>query len=144
MSRPVCAKIQAICLQAAKDCGIVVVGVSFHVGSGATNPAAFSEAIAVARSAFDEGLALGFDMRILDVGGGFSGGNFDVNGNVDLGGVPEAVNAALDLHFPEASGVHIIAEPGRYFAEASAHLACLVFGVRPGIGPDGCATCDYW
>jgi ornithine decarboxylase len=124
--------------------GINVVGVSFHVGSGATNPDAFSEAIAVARAAFNQGIALGLEMSILDIGGGFSGGTFDTQGNVDLGGVPEAVNAALDLHFPEACGVHILAEPGRYFAEASAHLACLVFGVRPGVGPDGSPTCDYW
>lgn len=41
--------------QAAKEMGIVVCGVSFHVGSGATNPDAFSEAIALARAAFDAG-----------------------------------------------------------------------------------------
>ena len=32
-----------------------MVGVSFHVGSGATNPEAFSAAIALARAAFDAG-----------------------------------------------------------------------------------------
>lgn len=120
------------------------MGVSFHVGSGASNPAAFSEAIETARKAFDEGLALGLPMSLLDIGGGFSGGNFDSNGTVHLGMVPEAVNAALDLYFPESAGVHIIAEPGRYFAEACAHLACLIFGVRPGVGLNGLPTRDYW
>lgn len=42
-------------MQAAKDLGVVVKGVSFHVGSGATDPEAFREAIKLARSAFDAG-----------------------------------------------------------------------------------------
>ena len=40
-------------------------------------------------------------MHILDIGGGFAGGCFDAEGMVQLGGVPDAVNAALALHFPE-------------------------------------------
>ena len=43
-------------------------------------------------------------MTMLDIGGGFCGGNFGPNGRVDLGGVPAAVNAALDEHFPVSSG----------------------------------------
>ena len=42
-------------MQAAKELGVQVVGVSFHVGSGANNPDAFSSAIALARGAFDAG-----------------------------------------------------------------------------------------
>ena len=86
---------------------------SFHVGSGARNPAAFSTAIAAARVAFDAGMVCGFDMRLLDIGGGFSAGVIGNDGSVDLGGVPEAVNGALERHFPETCGVRIIAEPGR-------------------------------
>jgi len=54
-------------------------------------------------------------MTLLDIGGGFCGGNFDDNGNVDLGGVPSAVNSALEEYFSgEANAdVRIIAEPGR-------------------------------
>lgn len=100
--------------QAAQHLRINVVGVSFHVGSGATNPAAFSEAIALARAVFNQGLALGFDMRILDIGGGFCGGSIGAEGSVELGGVPAAVNAALARHFPDEGSVRIIAEPGRW------------------------------
>jgi ornithine decarboxylase len=131
--------------QAAKELGIDVAGVSFHVGSGATNPAAFSEAIALAASAFAAGAAAGHGaMTLLDIGGGFCGGVFGPDGRVDLGGVPAAVNAALAAHFPLGCGVRVIAEPGRYFAEAAATLACLVYGVRDGRGPDGSPTRDYW
>ena len=44
---------------------------------------------------------MGFAMDTLDLGGGFCGGDFDAAGTVDLGGVPAAINAALDQHFPE-------------------------------------------
>lgn len=71
-------------------------------------------AIAAARAAFDVGLTYGFDMRLLDLGGGFSAGAISAGGRVDLGGVPAAVNGALEVYFPESSGVRIIAEPGRY------------------------------
>ena len=45
--------VQCLFMQAAKNLGIALRGVSFHVGSGATNPHAFSDAIAAARSVFD-------------------------------------------------------------------------------------------
>ena len=40
-------------------------------GSGAKDPAAFAAAIAKARSVCDAGLALGFDMNTVDIGGGY-------------------------------------------------------------------------
>lgn len=50
---------------------------------------------------FNQALELGFDMHILDIGGGFAGGAFNTEGVVQLGGVPDAVNAALAQYFPE-------------------------------------------
>ena len=91
-------------LEAARDLGLAVRGVSFHVGSGAKNPAAFTAAVQSARRVFDLGLSLGFEMDTLDLGGGFCGGSFDASGSVDLGGVPAAINAALDEHFPDPEG----------------------------------------
>lgn len=117
-------------LEVARSLGLSVRGVSFHVGSGAKNPAAFVAAIEAARQVFDLGLALGFDMDTLDLGGGFCGGDFDVAGQVDLGGVPAAINAAIDVHFPADGKVRVIAEPGRYFAEAFATYACFINGWR--------------
>jgi len=66
---------------------------------------AFTAAIAAARKVFDMGAALGFGMRLLDLGGGFV--------SWQARGVPAAVNAALDALFPAGCGVRIIAEPGR-------------------------------
>lgn len=87
-----------------------VIGVSFHVGSAATNPKAFEEGISSAKAAFSLGQSMGFNMHLLDIGGGFSSSCFSLQGDMSI---PAAVNRALDLHFPQAENVQIIAEPGR-------------------------------
>lgn len=132
---------------AAQRHNIPVDGVSFHVGSGATDPQAFTFAIELARKAFDMGESYGFDMKVLDIGGGFCGGKFGSNGKVDLEGVPAAVNMALTEHFPEISGVKVIAEPGRFFSESIATLGTLVYGrrSRPHTFEDNSPVdFDYW
>lgn len=128
--------------EAARALGVEVDGVSFHVGSGATDPNAFTYAIELAKKAFDMGRMFGFDMQILDVGGGFCGGALDAEGNVDFRGVDEALNAALEEHFAEGSvdGLTIIAEPGRFFTETIATLGTLVYGRRS----RGKNSFDYW
>ena len=72
-----------------------------------------SQAIASASAVFKAGKALGCDMDLLDIGGGFAGCVLGADGTGDLGRVPAAVNAALDTHFPPLANVRIIAEPGR-------------------------------
>jgi ornithine decarboxylase len=85
-------------LQVAKDLGLQVVGVSFHVGS--------------AREIFDMAEAMGHSMELLDIGGGFTG-HFDMHGNVMFGDIATTINNAVAANFPPESGVKIIAEPGR-------------------------------
>lgn len=46
---------------------------SFHLGSRGLEPQAFAQAVAAAQLAFDMGTELGFQMRLLDIGGGFPG-----------------------------------------------------------------------
>ena len=43
-------------LERAKELGLNVIGVSFHVGSGCTDPKAYIQAIADARCVFDMGV----------------------------------------------------------------------------------------
>lgn len=43
-------------LEQAKELGLDVIGVSFHVGSGCTDPGAYLQAIADARCVFDMGV----------------------------------------------------------------------------------------
>lgn len=127
----------------AKDLGLQLVGVSFHVGSGASNPVAFTEAIRLARDVFSAAWEVGFrNMEILDIGGGFSGGSGC--GARELAPVAVAINEALDTWFPTSCGVRVIAEPGRYFSEAAATLATPIFGQRRRRGSQGAEEFDYW
>ena len=71
------------------------------------------QAIASAAEVFKAGAAHGFNMTVLDIGGGFAGCMPTLEGTADLGRVPQAVNEALEAHFPASRGVRIIAEPGR-------------------------------
>ncbi|KAI1340900.1 pyridoxal-dependent decarboxylase [Xylariaceae sp. FL0016] len=107
-------------LALAKDLGLNVVGVSFHVGSGASDPMAFLKAVRDAETVFKQAYAYGFDMKTLDVGGGFSGDSFE-----DMALV---LREALDEYFPPH--INIIAEPGRYYVSSAFTIACNIIARR--------------
>eukprot|EP00064_Thunnus_orientalis_P013768 superscaffoldBa00002294_g13808 len=60
---------------------------------------------------------IGFNMKILDIGGGFSGSE------TQLELINSAVMSMVDLYFPPSTGVSIIAEPGGYFVSSAFTLA---------------------
>ncbi|KAI6087006.1 pyridoxal-dependent decarboxylase [Hypoxylon rubiginosum] len=107
-------------LALAKDLGLNVVGVSFHVGSGASDPFAFLKAVQDAKTVFEQAYTYGFDMKTLDVGGGFSGDTFDQMARV--------LRQALDEYFPPH--ISIIAEPGRYYVSSAFTIACNIIARR--------------
>lgn len=100
---------------------MTVVGVSFHVGSGASNPNAFAHAIASARRLCDLAEHSGHTMQIVDIGGGFS--------HSTVFRLASVIQDALHEHFHDFMG-EVIAEPGRFFAETCAVLYTRVIGVR--------------
>lgn len=112
-------------LATAKALDLNVVGVAFHVGSGCREPAVFHRAIAAAKQVFEEAQALGFDPKLLDIGGGFPGSH---ESNLDEWAC--YINEALDEYFPEDCGVKIIAEPGRYVVASALTLATCVIAKR--------------
>ncbi|KAI0977139.1 ornithine decarboxylase [Xylaria arbuscula] len=107
-------------LRLAKELGLNVVGVSFHVGSGASDPLAFLKAVQDADAVFKQGYAHGFEMKTLDVGGGFSGDSFETMAHV--------LREALDEYFP--AHINIIAEPGRYYVSSAFTIACNIIARR--------------
>lgn len=107
-------------LALAKELGLNVVGVSFHVGSGASDPLAFLKAVQDAEHVFKQAYAHGFDMKTLDVGGGFSGDTFEDMAHV--------LREALDEYFPPH--INIIAEPGRYYVSSAFTIACNIIARR--------------
>lgn len=114
-------------LRRAKELDVSVVGVSFHVGSGCLSASSFVEAVELAYETFQTATAMGFELTLLDIGGGFPG--FDGFGP-SFEDIATALREVLDELFPKDSGVRIIAEPGRYFTAASHTLATCVFARR--------------
>lgn len=104
----------------ASQLGLNVVGVSFHVGSGASDPLAFLKAVRDAHVVFGQARALGFNPHTLDVGGGFCGDSFEAMAAV--------LREALDEYFP--SPVNVIAEPGRYYVSSAFTIACSIIARR--------------
>ncbi|KAE8624614.1 hypothetical protein XENTR_v10006004 [Xenopus tropicalis] len=107
-------------LEMAKNLSVDVIGVSFHVGSGCTDSKAYTQAIADARLVFEMASEFGYNMWLLDIGGGFPGTEDSKIRFEEMAGV---INPALDLYFPEGSDVQIIAEPGRYYVTSAFSLA---------------------
>ena len=61
-------------LKVAQQYSMQVVGVSFHVGSGCHDASRYFQALRDARELFDIAKSeFGFDMKLLDIGGGFPG-----------------------------------------------------------------------
>ena len=113
-----------------------VVGVSFHVGSGAKGKNVFRNALHHAKVAFDLGAMYGFSFHILDIGGGFVSNQDDKL----FRETAQEINECVEKYFPEECGVQIIAEPGRWFMETSHYYCCSVIG-RKNMIPERLVDC---
>lgn len=109
-------------LARAKELDVPVVGISFHVGSGACNPQAFTSALYHARWLHQRAKSYGFNLNIIDIGGGFS--------ESTMSAIAPAIREALETYFPPQTKCTFIAEPGRYFAERCATLYTKVIGFK--------------
>ncbi|KAK8865877.1 hypothetical protein IAR55_001025 [Kwoniella newhampshirensis] len=115
-------------LQLARQLGLNVVGVSFHVGSGCKDPMQFADAVWRARKVFDMGKEAGFNFELLDIGGGFESETFAE--------MTQVLSDSFDLYFPEDSGVRIIAEPGRFMVSSAFTLATSIIASRRAHKPE--------
>lgn len=89
------------------------MGISFHVGSGCRDYPIYHKAIGICKDLFDEAESLGFNMSLLDIGGGFPGDN---DKNID--DVSVIVNQGLENYFADKN-VRVIAEPGRFYVASA-------------------------
>nr|XP_015832668.2 antizyme inhibitor 1 [Nothobranchius furzeri] len=112
-------------LEKAKELGVQVVGAAFHIPSSCQDlQQAYTRALSDARCVFDMGVDLGFNMYILDIGGGFTGSDFQ------LKQVESAVRPLLDAYFPPLSGVQVLAQPGCFYVASAFSLAVSVIGKK--------------
>jgi len=111
-------------LAEAQKLGVKVVGVSFHVGSGCSDAEAHAEAARNALKVFEMGKQYGFNMNVLDIGGGFQGGE---QVKPTLKEVADKLLPVLE-EFPK--GTKFIAEPGRFFVAKSHTLVTYIHSRR--------------
>jgi ornithine decarboxylase len=115
---------------AAFDLGLVVEGLSFHVGSQCTNFENFVQALNIAAAVMRESNSRGREIKILDIGGGFPAPyNKHVRPFRELA---RKINAEIDRLFPK--DVQILAEPGRFLVATAATSLARIIGkaVRDG------------
>jgi len=122
-------------VQAAFGMGLVVEGLSFHVGSQCTNFENFVQALNMAAAVMKESRSRGHEIKILDIGGGFPA---HYNKHVrPFGQLARKINAEIGRLFPQ--DIEILAEPGRFLAATAATSVARIIGkaVRDG------KTCYY-
>ena len=111
--------------------GLVVEGLSFHVGSQTTNFENYVQAINLAASVFQEAKDRGYTkMNLLDIGGGFPA-PYDATVK-PFRELARKINAELDRLFPK--DIQILAEPGRFMVATAATAISRIIGkaVRDG------------
>ncbi|KAI5955619.1 SPE1 [Candida jiufengensis] len=108
-------------LPIAQNLGLNVVGVAFHVGSGAKDFKSIYKAIRDSRILFDAAKKFDFNMNILDIGGGFEFETFLESSKM--------VNDSIDEFFA-STDVKLIAEPGRFFVANAFTLATHIIAKR--------------
>lgn len=115
----------------AERAGLVVEGLSFHVGSQTTNFENFVQAINLAADIFQEAKSRGYNkMNLLDIGGGFPA-PYDTSVR-PFRELARKINAEIDRLFPKE--VQILAEPGRFMVATAGTAISKIIGkaVRDG------------
>jgi len=110
---------------AADKAGLVVEGLSFHVGSQTTNFENFVQAINLAASIFEEAKGRGYTkMNLLDIGGGFPA-PYDETVK-PFSELARKINVELNRLFPK--DIQILAEPGRFMVATAGTAVSQVIG----------------
>jgi len=117
-------------IEEAFNVGLVVEGLSFHVGSQCTNFDNYVQALHLASSIFKEVELRGRKLKILDIGGGFP---VKYNPTVkSFKTLARKINSEVKRLFPPDT--QVIAEPGRFLVASACTLVAKVIGkaVRDG------------
>ncbi len=104
--------------------GLVVEGISFHVGSQCTNFENFIHALDWTSSVMREARDRGREIKILDIGGGFPA-PYDEHVK-PFASLAVKLNSEIDRLFSKE--IQIIAEPGRFLVATAASSVAKVIG----------------
>ncbi len=115
----------------ADQLGLVVEGISFHVGSQTTNFDNYVQALSLTAGIFEEARNRGYTkMNLVDIGGGFPA-PYDASVK-PFRELARVINGELDRLFPK--NIQILAEPGRFLVATAGIAISKVIGkaVRDG------------
>jgi len=118
-------------IEAAREAGFIVEGLSFHVGSQATNFDNYIQALNISADVFREARLRGHEkLNLLDIGGGFPA-PYDKTVK-PFGVLARLLRKEIDRLFPP--DIEIVAEPGRFMVATAATLVVRIIGkaVRDG------------
>ena len=111
-------------IKQAFDLGLVVEGLSFHVGSQCTNFDNYTAALTITSQIFNHSRQNGYNLKIVDIGGGFP---VPYDSQVPkFGKLAEIINSECERLFPH--DIEIIAEPGRFMVATAASLVSEIIG----------------
>jgi len=106
------------------EAGLVVEGLSFHVGSQCTNFDNYTAALAITSEVFHAARKKGHPLKIVDIGGGFP---VPYDAQVPrFEELAKLINAEGKRLFPE--DIELIAEPGRFLVATAAVLITAIIG----------------
>ena len=111
--------------------GLVVEGISFHVGSQTTNFENYVQALSLTAAIFKEAQDRGYTkMNLLDIGGGFPA-PYDATVK-PLKELAKIINTEIDRLFPK--NIQVLAEPGRFLVASAGYAVSKIIGkaVRDG------------
>jgi diaminopimelate decarboxylase len=126
-----------------KTLKLIVVGVSFHVGSGCSSCENYYKAIQDFITAVDIANEIGIKMSIVDIGGGFPG----LDTTIKFEDIAIEVNRGMTDFFQKEldnNEIQFISEPGRYFAQKSHTLVLNVIGKKIIKNEDGEKVIIYY
>ena len=111
-------------IQCGHDHGLVVEGLSFHVGSQCTNPENYVQSLHLCAGIFNEAKLRGFELKLLDIGGGFPAA-YD-SSVPKFATLAKKINHEIDRLFPKT--IEILAEPGRFLVASAGTAVSKIIG----------------
>jgi ornithine decarboxylase len=111
-------------IRQAFDSGLIVEGLSFHVGSQCTNFENYTVALQLSSEIFNEARRLGYPLKIVDIGGGFPVPYDSDSPRFEK--LARIIAAECKRLFP--ADTELIAEPGRFIVATAAVLISEIIG----------------
>ncbi len=111
-------------IRQAHDEGLVIEGLSFHVGSQCTNFDNYTAALAITAEILHDARKKGYHLKFIDIGGGFP---VPYDSQVpEFEKLANLINSECQRLFP--ADIEILAEPGRFLAATAATLITEIIG----------------